>query len=164
MVTLSESAKKNVAELFLEIDKIYDSLPKLNCCKDCFDSCGVIPLFWAEWYRIEQRLGKPMPLADVNSPKFEGYCPLLVDKKCSVYEVRPIICRLWGLVEAMPCIFGCKPEKILPEEKSLEALGAVNKLSDEIYRVINGKEPGDKSMMVNVNVERGLSFTGDAWK
>jgi hypothetical protein len=29
--------------------------------------------------------------------------------RCSVYEERPLLCRLWGAVEKMTCQFGCVP-------------------------------------------------------
>lgn len=35
-------------------------------------------------------------------------CPALVADRCSVYEDRPLICRLWGAVESMPCPHGCE--------------------------------------------------------
>jgi Fe-S-cluster containining protein len=38
-------------------------------------------------------------------------CPYLKDGKCSIYPVRPMICKLWGAVQAMQCVYGCVPEK-----------------------------------------------------
>lgn len=39
------------------------------------------------------------------------FCEALTDaKRCAVYDVRPLICRLWGAVEDMPCPYGCTPE------------------------------------------------------
>jgi hypothetical protein len=37
-------------------------------------------------------------------------CPALKDGRCSVYDVRPTLCRLWGVVEDMPCPWGCVPD------------------------------------------------------
>jgi hypothetical protein len=31
-------------------------------------------------------------------------------QRCRVYEIRPMICRLWGLVKGMPCPYGCRPD------------------------------------------------------
>ena len=39
-----------------------------------------------------------------------GYCSFLRDGRCTVYAVRPMICRLWGIDETMPCPYGCVPE------------------------------------------------------
>jgi hypothetical protein len=41
-------------------------------------------------------------------------CPALTeDKKCSVYEDRPLICRIWGVAETLPCVYGCVPDEPL---------------------------------------------------
>jgi hypothetical protein len=37
-------------------------------------------------------------------------CPALsLVGRCTVYEVRPMLCRLWGAVEGMRCDRGCLP-------------------------------------------------------
>lgn len=39
-------------------------------------------------------------------------CPYLTKEKlCGIYENRPLLCRLWGLVDEprMRCPHGCKP-------------------------------------------------------
>lgn len=49
---------------------------------------------WLAW-EIARR-GRPAPAAPARSPDFSGYdpcCPLLVDRACSAYPVRPVICR-----------------------------------------------------------------------
>ena len=39
------------------------------------------------------------------------YCEALTEgRRCAVYEMRPMVCRLWGAVEGMKCPFGCVPE------------------------------------------------------
>lgn len=42
----------------------------------------------------------------------EGHytCPALQDGQCSVYDVRPMICRVWGASEDLVCPYGCRPE------------------------------------------------------
>ena len=39
-------------------------------------------------------------------------CPALDQKKlrCRVYEDRPTLCRLWGLLKSLECPWGCVPE------------------------------------------------------
>lgn len=45
-------------------------------------------------------------------------CPALdFIGRCSVYEIRPLICRLWGVVETMKCHYGCEPERYLTDEE-----------------------------------------------
>lgn len=48
---------------------------------------------------------------------------LTEEHRCSVYEIRPMICRLWGLVRGMPCPYGCRPEGgLLPDEEGQRLL------------------------------------------
>jgi Fe-S-cluster containining protein len=50
------------------------------------------------------------------------YCPALKNGHCSVYEIRPTICRLWGATESMPCPHGCTPPEALGQAESFELL------------------------------------------
>jgi hypothetical protein len=50
------------------------------------------------------------------------YCPALVDGRCSVYEDRPTVCRLWGATESMPCPHGCRPDRPLSQDESHQLL------------------------------------------
>lgn len=65
-------------------------------------------------YEILDRHGGRFPRlvemveAAVADPHYR--CPKLVDGRCSVYEDRPTVCRLWGATEAMPCRWGCIPD------------------------------------------------------
>lgn len=55
-----------------------------------------------------------------DSPAGGGLCPALTaDERCGVYEVRPMVCRLWGAAEPMPCPWGCRPAGgLLPAAES----------------------------------------------
>lgn len=45
-------------------------------------------------------------------------CSMMDNGRCAVYDIRPMICRLWGLSEDMPCPYGCVPEGgLLPVEE-----------------------------------------------
>ncbi len=91
------------------LDALYAELPHLDCQGKCQEVCGLIPASTAERWRIMGHLGR--------APAQEGLtCPLLAAGRCSVYEIRPLICRLWGLVEddeRMRCRFGCVPDRWL---------------------------------------------------
>jgi hypothetical protein len=103
----------------LELDALYAELPRLDCRGLCAESCGPIVTTRVEWQRICRAAGyEPKALVGVDGLT----CPLLKDNRCTVYEVRPLICRLWGLVETMPCLWGCKPERYLTHEEGLEFL------------------------------------------
>jgi hypothetical protein len=83
-------------------------------CKGlCAESCGPIEASQAE-RRLLTSHGVRLPsiedaLMDMLAGG-DGNCPALKDGRCTVYDVRPTICRLWGVVEGMPCPWGCKPK------------------------------------------------------
>lgn len=45
-------------------------------------------------------------------------CAALKDKRCSIYSVRPAICRLYGVAEGLECPFACKPKKKLSKQEA----------------------------------------------
>lgn len=93
-----------------DLDALYAELPTIACKGQCWDSCGPISMSRIEWLRITTRLGyTPRQQIDPERPETLT-CPMLKDHRCSVYELRPMICRLWGIVESMPCPWGCRPQ------------------------------------------------------
>lgn len=95
-----------------QLDTLYAQLPRLECKRLCQDCCGPVPMSRLEWARIVQRLGHA-PQGDESL-----VCPMLVRGSCRVYTIRPIMCRLWGLVQAMACPFGCVPERWLTDKEA----------------------------------------------
>ena len=71
-------------------------------CSSCCES-GDYPLSQLELEYLMQGFAE-LPNADkirvqenIKNIKKGGACPFLIDKKCSVYPYRPIICRVHGL-------------------------------------------------------------------
>jgi hypothetical protein len=95
------------------LERFYASLPKMNCQGKCQGCCGplVIPDFEAK--RIAAVQGKP--LTATRGGKLDlPTCDALDDRgRCSVYDVRPAICRIWGVARTMQCPWGCKPDRYL---------------------------------------------------
>lgn len=90
---------------------VYAKLPRLNCKGLCAGSCGPIPLAPAEAH-----LGSNGGLYILNPAT--GVCPNLTPKKrCSIYDKRPLICRLWGMVKRMRCPYGCRPRRWVSDEE-----------------------------------------------
>jgi len=87
-----------------KLDAIYAKLPAFECKGLCSADCvsGLI-MSKAEARRLELAAGSK-PQARVDAP-----CPHLKGSKCSVYKLRPMVCRLFGVVEDMRCPHGCKP-------------------------------------------------------
>ena len=115
-----------------KLDKLYKSLPKLDCKKMCHASCSVIPVGKYERKRIEKLLGEnpfaepEVILEKLKNKDFDFTCSLLKERKCQIYRIRPLICRLFGLVKGMRCPFGCIPERWLTDEEAKEFLKKAN--------------------------------------
>jgi Fe-S-cluster containining protein len=112
-----------------KLDKIYRSLPTINCQKKCDASCGIIPVGDLEVKRITEWLGyNPFPspeemLADLQFKKpCELGCSLLKEGQCKIYRIRPLICRLFGLIKKMQCPFGCVPSEWLDDKTAKKLL------------------------------------------
>ena len=102
-----------------KLEKIYAQIPALECKGLCHGSCGLILISGYERKLITEKIGyDPFPSQEeakayvkviLQQPTLAKNCELLKDGKCTVYEDRPLICRLFGAVENMKCPFGCKP-------------------------------------------------------
>ena len=102
------------------IERVYDCVPKMKCKGLCKDSCGPIAMTRGEAQRIEEAIDGPIGKIDCHLT-----CPLLTeDGKCSVYAIRPLICRLWGIAKEMPCPFGCEPERRIEREEGAALMRA----------------------------------------
>jgi Fe-S-cluster containining protein len=90
-----------------KLKDLYAAVPSFACKPGCADCCGPVPVAKAEWQKI--KLAKKQVGVDCLS------CDYLVDSKCSVYNDRPFLCRLFGATadSKMSCKHGCGPEKPL---------------------------------------------------
>lgn len=68
-------------------------------------------------------------------------------RRCRAYAARPMICRLWGLMESMPCHYGCKPERYLTDveaarflARSMEIGGAPPDVGEKILQSLEVQE------------------------
>lgn len=101
------------AEEIRALELIYSRLPKLECRGKCQAYCGVIAMSKPEWERIVARVGCE-PKGDASL-----VCPLLdrATGRCTVYDLRPLICRVWGLVRDLACPHGCRPSRWLSDKE-----------------------------------------------
>ena len=115
-----------------KLELIYARIPKLSCQRLCQECCGPIRMSQVEYIRIfnkppapgEYFLGKATAINLVTNS-----CPKLGrDGSCRVYEIRPLICRLWGVVKAMACPFGCEPERWLSDKESRRLIDEIEAL------------------------------------
>ncbi|MBB5140493.1 Fe-S-cluster containining protein [Thermocatellispora tengchongensis] len=101
------------------LEELYAQVPQPGCKGLCQDACGPIGMNPREHQRIRERGVKIPHYQDGLAELVEtgNYtCPALKDGQCSVYDIRPMLCRLWGATETMPCTYGCLPEEgLLPD-------------------------------------------------
>ncbi len=113
------------------LDDLYAELPEIDCSGRCWDSCGPIDMTKLERRRIAREGGVDIPkgsfLADGPS-----LCPALtMFGRCGVYGIRPLICRLWGLTEGLPCTYGCRPDRVVTDAEAYELLARAYDISGE---------------------------------
>lgn len=66
---------------------------KYKCKENCFECCTAFPLLEEELKDIKKELRKQW-YTEPPKWKWDKYCELLTTEwKCSVYNVRPVICR-----------------------------------------------------------------------
>src|SRR6185436_11709101 len=96
------------------LQHLYKQLPKVQCRGLCQEACGPIACSTAEAEIMRRQSGKPLSF-DARS----GRCNYLNDAgRCSVYPVRPFVCRIFGASEKLPCVWGCKPAVPLMSEEA----------------------------------------------
>lgn len=111
------------------LDALYATLPALVCQRQCQESCGVIVMTRVEWVRIQRQLGyRPKGRPTLT-------CPMLKQGRCVVQAIKPMICRLWGLVDnsRMRCPWGCVPERWLSDEEAAAFLAAAEQISEALF-------------------------------
>jgi Fe-S-cluster containining protein len=91
------------------LPEIYAALPTINCRGACHGGCSAILVPPAEAQHMRSK--------GIEPPRTEiGNCAHLSPaKRCNIYQNRPMICRLFGIVPLMACPFGCSPERHLTE-------------------------------------------------
>lgn len=110
---------------------LYEQIPSSQCAVgDCADSCTAIAMSPLEARMVERATG-------LKQEAFLAYlddgctaCPLLQeDGACGAYDVRPIVCRLFGVVPEMACSTpGCKPPQVLSSAEGFAILIACGEI------------------------------------
>lgn len=105
-------------------------IPSFTCKEGCHECCGLVPFTTAERDRVAavRPLEQWEPFVDgswVPSAALASFkCPFVGEGGCSIYDVRPMVCRLFGAVDhpMMKCPMGSAPEKLLTDAQSRELL------------------------------------------
>jgi Fe-S-cluster containining protein len=94
------------------LESLYARIPAIpDCDGRCWTSCGPIDMSWRERSRIRAAGVTITPFQEAKDHLETFWCEALTSgKRCAIYEMRPLICRLWGAAEGLECPFGCVPE------------------------------------------------------
>lgn len=99
---MSKSSTEHVVKLFR------GAIPAFQCLPGCHDCCGPVPA--SHW---EKNQLPAVPVAKRLAALAHLDCPHLGPQGCMVYDQRPLLCRLFGTVESLPCPHGQRPAKLL---------------------------------------------------
>ena len=115
-----------------KLDEIYKKIPNIKCKGLCHGSCNFIVIGKKEKTRLENSgiHGNFVLREDfdqtVEISGLERKCSMLSDcGKCTIYNERPFICRLFGTVKKMACPFGCKPDRWLTDSQAKKLMNKV---------------------------------------
>lgn len=132
-----------------ELQEIWAEIPAIpDCQRKCVNSCGPLPISddSEELKLIEARSGKKL-----GSVGPHRACSMLSPTgNCTVYSVRPTICRLWGAVESLRCPHGCEPERMLTDEEGFALLARAEgdrEAGDVMRDVLRRMSPSDRALL-----------------
>ncbi len=104
----------------MDINDIYELIPDFYCTEGCHDCCqnfGVPSRTRVEDERVKAFLRKnSMQLGEAKG----NTCPYLNETGCSIYPVRPLICRLYGTSPNYRCKMDVMPIRFLHEDEEEE--------------------------------------------
>ncbi len=122
------------------LDALYAEVPAIECQGLCWDSCGRLDMSSAERRRIKTEGGVEIP--DGTKAAGPSLCvALTMFRRCGVYAIRPLVCRLWGVIESLPCTFGCRPERMLSDEEAYELIAQALDISGQHEQAAEVREP-----------------------
>jgi Fe-S-cluster containining protein len=137
---MSRAAARKLQAAFAQLDALYAELPPIVCQGRCAIACGAIPLTDLEARRLQlathtQPRTRPglVALQNFAPPQLRERCVYLTpEDRCSVYAIRPLICRVWGLVRMLSCMHGCVPDRWLQDVEFL-------RLAQRVERIAGGR-------------------------
>jgi hypothetical protein len=83
-------------------------IPSFECVPGCHDCCGPVTTSSEEMARLPRKT-----FAEQEAALNELNCVHLGPNGCTVYDERPLICRLFGTTESLPCPNGRRPEVLI---------------------------------------------------
>lgn len=83
-------------------------IPSFECVPGCHDCCGPVTTSSEEMARLPRKTA-----AEQAAAMDELNCVHLGPNGCTVYEERPLICRLFGTTPTLPCPNGRRPVEMI---------------------------------------------------
>lgn len=116
--------------------EVWDSMPSIECKGLCWESCSTVPVFPVELKLLTEHAGRELATTDlsyaggraVGLGEFMKPCPFLVMRRCTARDVRPTVCRAFGVVDGMQCPHGCKPTKFITNKQQFRLFARVESL------------------------------------
>lgn len=105
--------------------ELYDAIPKFQCISGCNDCCGPVAYSEWEWGSVPEKK---------NHNVLCITCPYSTEGGCSIYDKRPLICRLFGAVDTprLRCPHGAGPKKKMTEAQAEKLMRKYSKLKPTI--------------------------------
>jgi Fe-S-cluster containining protein len=96
-----ETLQENASGFFDKVQIKYSEQMecKSGCAKCCYTDISVFEVeadLVREWFNQQDELRKNELIEIWKTKTNDGACSFLYEEKCSIYEVRPIICRTQG--------------------------------------------------------------------
>ena len=82
------------------------NIPSHRNCTNCGGCCGIVPVTHDDIQRIREYVEKHEYARKTACEAHRPFICRFLDesqKMCSIYAVRPIVCRLFGVTEGMQC-------------------------------------------------------------
>lgn len=93
------------------IARLREDIPSFECVPGCHDCCGPVTASSEEMSRLPVK-------TDAEHAKALSHfdCVHLGPAGCTVYDERPLICRIFGTTPNMPCPNGRRPDVMVKTE------------------------------------------------
>ncbi|MNG07205.1 Flagellin N-methylase [compost metagenome] len=91
-----------------KIRTLRQQIPSFECVPGCHDCCGPVTTSTEEMSRLPRKTR-----AEQDAAMDELNCVHLGPNGCTVYDERPLICRLFGTTKTLPCPNGRGPVELI---------------------------------------------------
>ena len=108
-----------------KLHEVYATVPTIDCQGKCTDYCGAIGMEKGELEEMKKASGsEPNVTKDLT-------CNYLENGRCSIYADRPLICRIWGVIEDFSCPHGCRMTRKLAPTEIINLFAKVKKIAGD---------------------------------